>query len=451
MLNKLELTDVGPMPKILFDFGRRLNIFTGDNGLGKSFLLDVIWYALTRKWPHDENPQLTNGYMAVPAPNAMSASISFQVDKPPSHRKRQYAVKFNFAEQAWVGKPGRPLNCGLVVYAQCDGGFCVWDPSRNYWNKKAGVDVQERESSFVFSPYEVWNGQYKFTEPSGGGTKTKCTLRGLLDDWLLWQANPNSIEFPVLVHLIEQISPPEYTIGIGEPAKISIDDVREFPTIKMPYGDTPVLWASSAIRRILCAAYILVWAFSEHVKASRLLRLSPTNHVTLLFDELDAHLHPKWQRKIMGTLVSSVEKMMQAFSRDGNQSCEVQVVASTHSPLVMASLEDVFDPVRDKWFDFDFGQNGKSVQIVNREFIRKGQSDSWLRSQAFDLSSTRSPLSEVVIQRAIEWMKSDDCFADIKSKDFNSIYEELLRRLDPQDSFLVCFRAIAEKRGLSLK
>lgn len=41
------------------ELGTRLNLITGDNGLGKSFLLDVAWWALTRKWPHDLNPALT--------------------------------------------------------------------------------------------------------------------------------------------------------------------------------------------------------------------------------------------------------------------------------------------------------------------------------------------------------------------------------------------------------
>ena len=59
MLKKLKLSNVGPIPEFEFEFGDRLNLFTGDNGLGKSFLLDIIWYALTRKWPADVNKNLT--------------------------------------------------------------------------------------------------------------------------------------------------------------------------------------------------------------------------------------------------------------------------------------------------------------------------------------------------------------------------------------------------------
>ena len=51
MLEFLKLTNVGPSPEMELDFGRRLNVLTGDNGLGKSFLLDVIWWTLTHTFP----------------------------------------------------------------------------------------------------------------------------------------------------------------------------------------------------------------------------------------------------------------------------------------------------------------------------------------------------------------------------------------------------------------
>ena len=66
MIKSLTLKNVGAMPEKTINFGNRLNIITGDNGLGKSFLLDIIWYALTRRWPNDVNGKLASGYMARP-------------------------------------------------------------------------------------------------------------------------------------------------------------------------------------------------------------------------------------------------------------------------------------------------------------------------------------------------------------------------------------------------
>ena len=43
MLERLHLKNVGPAPYLRFEPAQRLNLITGDNGLGKSCLLDVAW------------------------------------------------------------------------------------------------------------------------------------------------------------------------------------------------------------------------------------------------------------------------------------------------------------------------------------------------------------------------------------------------------------------------
>jgi len=60
MLRSLNLEDLGPAPRVDIEFSDRLNVFTGDNGLGKSFLLDIAFWAVTGSWPGDR--------MAMPAP-----------------------------------------------------------------------------------------------------------------------------------------------------------------------------------------------------------------------------------------------------------------------------------------------------------------------------------------------------------------------------------------------
>ena len=37
------------------EFAPRVNLITGDNGLGKSFLLDSAWWVLTGAWPAEVN------------------------------------------------------------------------------------------------------------------------------------------------------------------------------------------------------------------------------------------------------------------------------------------------------------------------------------------------------------------------------------------------------------
>ena len=46
---------------MLLELAPRLNLIAGDNSLGKSFLLDVAWYCLNRRWPQELNQKLSGG------------------------------------------------------------------------------------------------------------------------------------------------------------------------------------------------------------------------------------------------------------------------------------------------------------------------------------------------------------------------------------------------------
>ena len=77
MLKSIELRNVGPSRHMAVEFAPRLNLLTGDNGLGKTFILDVAWWALARNWADQE---------ALPDPdNPEQPVISFrQYNRSPS-------------------------------------------------------------------------------------------------------------------------------------------------------------------------------------------------------------------------------------------------------------------------------------------------------------------------------------------------------------------------------
>lgn len=158
MLNFLETTNVGPIKRLSVSFAKRLNVLTGDNGLGKTFFLDTVWYAMTRKWPAEVNQNLFSGLVGRPQDPTSESFIRFNLTTEHDNHV-DYKATFDRAEQGWVGQVGRPYNAGLVIYALADGSFCVWDPARNYWKKGATADIQERRPAFVFSSREIWEGQ----------------------------------------------------------------------------------------------------------------------------------------------------------------------------------------------------------------------------------------------------------------------------------------------------
>ncbi len=106
----------------------------------------------------------------------------------------------------------------------------------------------------------------------------------------------------------------------------------------------------------------------------------PTHQIVFLVDEIESHLHPKWQRKIIPALLKAVKSLA--------KNTQVQIVAATHSPLIMASAEPLFDPEIDAWFDFDLV--GSQVKLTRRDYEKKGDILNWLTSDAFDLNSGRA-------------------------------------------------------------
>jgi hypothetical protein len=425
MLQHLQLKNVGPAPEVEIEFAPRLNLFTGDNGLGKSFLLDIAWWAMTRRWPSEVNPHLTSGRRALPAGNGV-ATIGFSFTS--KVKTETYVSQYQPREQAWTGRPGRPANPGLVFYAMSDGSFAVWDPARNYWQTQGDVDVQDRVPAYVFSPTEVWDG----LESKDG----KLLSLGLVMDWAGWQKE-KSRAFESLKGVLAELSPSTKEMLVpGDLTRISLDDARDIPTIRMPYGqDVPVLHASAGMRRILALAYVLVWAWEEHSKAAKLLREEPTKQVVLLMDEVESHLHPQWQRKIVPALLAVAKTLI------GAKGAQLQLITATHSPLVMASAEPIFDAKIDAWWDIDL-ERGR-VKLQQRPFEKLGDASRWLTSEAFDMASSRPLAYEALVKRAAAIL--DEELPDAgRVKKMN---DQLLSALSPTDDFLFNWRYVCHAKG----
>lgn len=306
-----------------------------------------------------------------------------------------------------------------------DGSFAVWDPARNYWQTKNNVDVQERRPAFVFSPADVWDG----LEDEGS-----VLCNGLVQDWATWQKEGGEA-FKLLKKVLKVLSPNDKEAMVpGKLGKLSLDDVRDIPTLTMPYGqDVLVLHASSGMKRVMALAYFMVWAWLEHRKAAEHLGEEPTHQVVFLIDEVESHLHPSWQRTIVPALLDVMKEL--------TKRPDVQLITATHSPLIMTSVEPLFDECKDAWFDLDLEQG--EVVLRRRPFVRQGDASRWLISEAFDLGSARSLEAEHTLEHASKILSEEVIDAEL-AKALDAKLRTLLGDTDP---FWIRWRYVGEKQG----
>lgn len=412
MLQSLHLKGVGPSPEMGLDFAPRLNLLTGDNGLGKSFVLDIAWWALTRTWAG--SPAWPREEASVP-PRIGYEIWGRTVSAEGWHTKPvDLHSTYSFEEGRWPLPEGDLFSLhGLVLYAKVDGSFSVWDSVRNVYNRPGGEAMTSNSFShwaYHFSPQSLWDGLSE---------SNRVLSEGLIRDWVAWQRQQTAA-FLQLREILTVLSPDGEELRPGEPTRVDLDDVRDHPTLEMPYGKVPLVFASAGMKRVLSLAYLLVWAWQEHLEAAKLRRRPPADHIVFLIDEIDSHLHPKWQRLILPALLKAAEIL--------RKDVDVQVFVTTHSPLVLASAEPIFDEEKDALFTFDL--EGRDVRVAKADWRTRGDASAWLTSEIFDLGEARSVEAEHAIQQAMEAMR-----ADLPIEEKRKVHRELHAVLKDTDPF----------------
>ena len=111
----------------------------------------------------------------------------------------------------------------------------------------------------------------------------------------------------------------------------------------------------------------------------------------------------------------------------------VQLLAATHSPLVLASLEPLFEEERDRLFHLDL-RHGQ-VHLDEVGWAKQGDVINWLVSESFGLRQGRSVEAERAIEAAEALMRdhTEELPEGLSTRD--EIHRELKRVLAGHDPF----------------
>lgn len=433
MLESIHLKNVGPAPEMKMDLAPRLNLITGDNGLGKTLLLDGAWWALSRTWP------LTWGGKGI-VPNRDGAAIDW------TERRGDVVLSsksvYDFGNSKWDRTEGHSsstrmeertesrMQGSLVIYLRVDGGISVHDPLRvgEDFRLPFGRDAWGRSNVYQFRERDIWDG-LEF-----GAEKSTRVCEGLVRDVSRWAGQIGNADFEQLAALVQQLAGQEQFELTRKFERVYVDDARDFPIVSGPAGELPVAQAPAGLRRILGLAYLVVWTWREHKAAAALKKRPPNASLVLLVDEVESHLHPKWQRTIVPSLLRAL-----------NHDMTLQVVATTHSPMVLASVEPVFDVATDKLFLLDLENH--VVALHEKPWAMQGDIINWLVSDTFGLRQARSIEAERAVEAAEAWMRDDTAALPPGLATKESIHEELTRLLPGHDPFWPRWVVSHEKAG----
>ncbi|MBF0285829.1 MAG: ATP-binding protein [Magnetococcales bacterium] len=429
MLKKLGLLHVGPAPEMSLELSPRLNLITGDNGLGKTFLLVAAWWALTRSWASEPATPDRSTHQN----SSIEWTTSILSEDSPVEKEIGSHSSFDTATNDWSYK-GQPAS-HLALYSLADGSFASYEPVKALTPGSFGAMQATRPALpfFKFSPRQLLDG---LKDPSTG-TMVCEGLIAHLNQWSLRRSK----EYDHFISVLEALSPPDLPLTLGAPLKISLDDDRDYPTIRMPYGqDVPIVHVSAGVRRIVSLAYLLVWTWHSHQRAAKLVQRPPIREVVFLVDEMETHLHPQWQRRIVPALLNVVKSMT------GQSDIRAQLIATTHSPLILASVEPEFDEEQDALFHLKLREGG-GVALDKMPWAKQGDASHWLVSDAFGLRQARSVQAEEAISAANAWMRGEREGFPPGLDDAEAIHQELLKVLPDLDPFWPRWIVRREKSG----
>lgn len=406
-ITSLRLENVGPAREMELEFGQRLTIVTGDNGLGKSFLLDFAWWASTGGWADRElipQPQTDGG----------SSRVQFTLGAN-SGRLATFDATFDRSSYSWRRPPAAMTVEALAVFSRADGSFAVADPVRSKLGGQA--------TGSCLTADEARNGK-------------AGVIEGMIRDWVRWQVAPDRKTFDQFAAVLKRLSPEDLGTLTPGPAMRLPRETRDIPTIQHRYGSVPVTHASAGVQRVLLLAYLIIWCWQEHLLAAQHIGTPPLRRMMVIVDELEAHLHPKWQRIVLPALMSVGEILSGDLA--------IQTIAATHSPMILASMEGEFDTSTDTLYHL-YGA-ARSVKLEETPFVKYGDVSGWLTSPLFGLRQARSREAELAIDAAKELQLQ----LEPSSEQVAAVSERLKRYLASDDKFWPRWLYFAEEHGVSI-
>ena len=368
-ITKLGFSNVGPFDEVEFEFDPQVNVFTGPNNSGKSSVLwvlgDVAVYPFTfpRKllrrekaagfelnFQSDSDLMFPGGQLHIPLPQKLPGrwgTAEFELNFQSSSEGMltgQLPCQFQstgteYRERHRIAELTHNHAMALTMI-----GYSKFIPALR-WNtgfRSSGPTLAQKEEGERQNPplgrripRRLMRSWQTDQEERGSELRKRLTLvsrdASLVSDEDVVQEiidldyRSYLKQEPAFRNTVVQIGEIASKITDGFPIQFSgvgEDDVGFFPEFSTVDGPMPLNTMSQGTQSIVQWLAHLVIGYAAYYDFPKNLEENPG---VLIIDEIDAHLHPSWQRRIIPALTSHFPNL--------------QIFCSTHSPLMLAGLK----------------------------------------------------------------------------------------------------------------
>lgn len=320
-IKKLQFTNAGPFNKVEFDFDDQVNVFVGPNNCGKSTTLmalgDIVVFPfgipkkILRKGKSRYKIRLANGkrlktwsgLLPITPENKKQWNLHIELLKKIGYTTFVPALRqsTDFRAEGPMVKPKKHREAEKrTPVGQKEAREFVW-----FIEEEEEPELQKRRALIS-------------TEPSL--ISDEAVVQKMIElDYTAYRRDAASIR-----EVIESIAAMASEITEGFPIRflrVEQDKRGLFPLFRTPDGDIPLNCLSQGTQSIIQWLAHLLIGYAEYYGYPKDLVEKPG---VFIIDDIDAHLHPSWQNRIIPTLTKHFPNL--------------QFFCSTHSPLMLTGL-----------------------------------------------------------------------------------------------------------------
>ena len=328
-VTSLHVTEVGPLDEASLKFDQQVNVLTGPNNSGKSTLLWVLGellvypFTMPTKLLRSDQPEWS-----------MSISSATEIDvytgKLPAEVEEMLPIFEGIGYTCYVPAQRHGTNfrssgptASQNIDKSADEHLELFINERPEILRDMGLGAlkQNMRKSRYYQRRPELARRIKLLLAGNLLVSDKAVKQKIIDlDYAAHRTNRPEIKavINVVTSVASEITEgfPIQFIGVSE------DSEGLYPKFRTPDGDLPLDVLSQGTQSILQILSRLLFGYAEYYDFPPDLGEKPG---IMIIDEIDAHLHPTWQGRVIPTLTRHFPNL--------------QIFCSTHSPLILAGLK----------------------------------------------------------------------------------------------------------------